>query len=60
MKNTMLNKVVVNQLNDVVRVITSKTYNGENIPLKMTKKVGLALSILTSDNGDLTSSDFVG
>lgn len=56
----MLNKVVVNQLNDVVRVITSKTYNGENIPLKMTKKVGLALSILTSDNGDLTSSDFIG
>ncbi len=56
----MVNTMVINQLNDIVRTIASKNVNGEVIPTKLSKKVGLALSVLTSDKGDLSYTDFVG
>ena len=60
MNNKMVNTMVINQLNEIVRTIASKNVNGEVIPTKLSKKVGLALSVLTSDKGDLSYTDFVG
>ena len=60
MKNTMINTMIINQLNEVVDSIASRNNSGGNIPSSLSKKVGLALSVLTSDKGELYSTDFIG
>ena len=60
MNNKMINTMIINQLNDVVDSIASRNSSGGNIPSQLSKKVGLALSILTSDKGELYTTDFVG
>ncbi len=60
MKNTMINTMIINQLNEVVDSIARRNSIGGNIPSSLSKKVGLALSVLTSDKGELYNTDFIG
>ncbi len=56
----MINTMIINQLNEVVDSIASRNNSGGNIPSSLSKKVGLALSVLTSDKGELYNTDFIG
>jgi hypothetical protein len=52
--NKMVNKMIIDTLNNVVGTIT----NGDRTKSpKLMKKVGLALSVLTSDKGSLSYYD---
>ena len=39
MKNTMINTMIINQLNEVVDSIASRNNSGGNIPSSLSKKV---------------------
>jgi len=60
MKNKMINTMIINQLNEIVDSIARRNSSGGNIPSSLSKKVGLALSVLTSDKGELLTTDFIG
>ena len=55
MNNTMVNQMVIDTLDNVVEQIRNN--GNSNKSPKLIKKVGLALSVLTSDKGSLSHSD---
>ena len=60
MNNKMVNTMVIQSLNEVVNQINrvnGNTTHGRTVPTKLIKKVGLALSVLTSNKGELSPYD---
>jgi len=53
MNNKMVNQMIVERLEQVVKNISGHGYKSP----RLIKKVGLALSVLTSDKGSLSYSD---